>query len=344
MTSKITVLMSSYNSAPTLRDAVDSILAQTHCDFRLVVYDDASTDGSVDILRSYTDPRLDLRIISENRGLTRNLQEGLAEATTPYIARMDADDIALPERLAEQVAYMDAHPDIDVLGTNVFFFDDSGREILGRQPEHHEDIALSLFFGFTMMHPTIMLRRAALVASGFNYDPHFRYSQDFDLWSRMISDHRFANLQKPLLRLREHPNKISRAKWVEQQRFTTEIRTRQIRRVLPDATEGEIEDFAAAARGDIPSSRPGLDQLEVCLMRLIDGNSARKIYDPGKFEEAAAVLFRTICRSMLHRGNVNGARYLRSPLRARASVEPVRARLTFLALCGLAALGIARKP
>jgi hypothetical protein len=339
----VTVLMSSYNSARTLSEAVDSILGQTHRDLRLVVYDDASTDGTADLLRQYDDPRLDARLLAQNRGLTRNLAEGITESQTPYIARMDADDIAMPERLAEQVAYLEAHSDIDVLGTNVIFFDDFGHQAFGRQPEHHDDIVLALFFNFTMMHPTIMMRRTSLQAGDFNYDPHFRYSQDFDLWSRMIPSQRFANLQKPLLQLREHPNKISRAKRTDQQRFTTEIRARQTRCVLPDAVDRDIEVFVAAARGDILKSKNGIACLEDILLKLIDGNAAREIYDSDKFAAAAAVLFRDTCRRMLHQGNANGARYLRSPLRAFAPAEPLRPQVSFLALCGLAALGVRRK-
>lgn len=336
----VTVLMSSYNSAHTLSEAVDSILGQTHRDLRLVVYDDASTDGTAELLRRYDDPRLDVRNLSQNRGLTRNLAEGVAECQTPYIARMDADDIAMPERLAEQVAYLEAHSDIDVLGTNVIFFDDCGRQAFGRQPEHHDDIALALFFNFTMMHPTIMMRRTALLDGDFNYDPHFLYSQDFDLWSRMIPSHRFANLQKPLLQLREHPNKISRARRTDQQRFTTEIRARQALRVLPDLSGKDIELFAAAARGEIPGSKYDLASLEDTLLKLIKGNAAHQVYDPDKFAAAAAVLFRDTCRRMLHLGNTAGARYLRSPLRPVAPDESLRPKVSFLALCGLAALGI----
>lgn len=338
--STVTIIMSAYNSGLTLKQAVDSILAQTHHDFRLVVYDDASTDDTADILRGYDDPRVDARYLTANRGLTRNLALGVAEADTPYIARMDADDIAAPDRLAAQVSYLESHPEIDVLGTNVVFFDDEGHESIGIQPEHHCEIALELFFGFTMMHPTIMMRRSALVAGEFNYDPHFRYSQDFDLWSRMVPHHGFANLQRPLLRLREHPRKVSRAHRSEQQLFTTEIRARQIRRVMPRATDLEIEVFSAAARGDLPMDRTELVRLEEILVRLIAANSDRAVYSVVDFEAAAAGFFRRICRSMLHESRTGGAHYLCSSLRAKAPAEPLRTTLSFLALAGLATLGL----
>lgn len=336
----ITIIMSAYNSSATIGAAVDSLLCQTHENLRLVVYDDASTDGTAELLARYDDPRLDLRLLTENRGLTRNLHEGVAKADTPYIARMDADDIALPDRIARQLAHMQANPDIDVLGTNVIFFDDQGNEVLGRQPEHHDDIAIALFFNFTMMHPTVMMRTSALRKGGWNYDLHFRYSQDFDLWSRMIRTHRFANLQDPLLRLREHPNKISRAKRIDQQRFTSEIRARQILNVLPDATQAEIAIFALAARGDLPQTRDDLLDLEAILLRLIQANTRQSTYPVGKFNAAAADQFHMTCRCLLDQGRHYGTRFLRSPLRPYRTHRSLRSRVGFLARSGMAYLGL----
>jgi len=334
----ITVLMSCYNCETTVGAAVESILTQSYRDFRLVIYDDGSTDGTATALKCYDDPRIDLRLLSENRGLSQNLHEGLIEAETPYIARMDSDDIALPERLADQIEFLESHPSVDVLGTNVLFFTEKGDKFLGIQPEHHEEIAISLFFDFTMLHPTIMMRTSALSERNWNYNPRFIYSQDFDLWSRMIPEHRFYNLQKPLLLLREHPRKISRAKRSKQQRFTTLIRARQIRRVRPDATLNEVLTFSAAARGDLPKNAEALDRLQSCLLRLIEGNEITKVYEPHSFNSAAANLMDEICRQMLRAGKIAGSRYLVSPLRKHAVSHTVKSQLKFAGLCGIALL------
>lgn len=336
----ITILMSVYNSSTTICTAIESLLSQTHENFRLVVYDDASTDGTAEILARYKDPRLDLRLLSKNRGLTRNLHEGVAMADTPYIARMDADDIALPNRIARQIDYMQSNPEIDVLGTNVIFFDDQGNEFLGRQPEHHDEIALALFFNFTMMHPTVVIRTSALRQGPWNYDPYFHYSQDFDLWSRMIWSHRFANLQEPLLRLREHPNKISRAKRADQQRFTDEIRARQILKILPTATPREIAMFALAARGDLPQTSDDLLELEAILLRLIQANTLQLTYPAEKFNAAAADLFHMTCKLLLDHGRRYGMHFLRSPLRRYRSNRSLRTEAGFLARSGMAFFGV----
>lgn len=328
--------MSCFNSEATVGQAVDSVLAQSCTDFRFVIYDDASSDGTAEILKAYKDPRIDLHLLPQNRGLSSNLHEGVAQATTPFIARIDADDIALPERLEEQLCFMQARPEIDVLGSDVYFFSDDDGDVLGRQPEGHDEIAAALFFGFTVLHPTVMLRRSALLQGSWNYNPRFRYSQDFDLWTRMIARHRFANLPKPLMRLRNHSGRISRAKRVRQQRFSTLIRARQILRVLPDAECDEIKALTKAARGDMLQGSSEVEQLESVLLRVIKGNEIRGVYEPQSFRRAAAELFERRCRDMLHAGDAAGRRCVQSPLSAFAPARSFKSQVKLLALCVLA--------
>ena len=188
------------------------------------------------------------------------------------------------------------------------------------------------------------MRRSALVSGQFNYDTDFRYSQDFDLWTRMIPTLRFANLQKPLLRLREHPLKVSRAKQTEQQKFTNVIRERQINRLLTKVSDSELNVFAFAARGEFSECGEDLGVLESLLLQLIEANELRRIYPPVKFGSAAGSFFRDACRASLRSGQIGGARYLRSPLRFQAPPQSLRQRVTLLGLLGLALTGITRRP
>ena len=113
----VTVAIPMYNAAPHLRECLDSVLAQTFRDFELLIVDDGSTDDSVDIVRSYTDPRI--RLLLNRHDYIGSLNLLLCEARGKYIARMDADDVMVPQRLALQFAYMEAHPDVDLLGGNM---------------------------------------------------------------------------------------------------------------------------------------------------------------------------------------------------------------------------------
>ena len=118
MSASITVLMSVYNGLPYLSKAIDSILGQTYPDFEFLIIDDQSTDGSAEILDHYARQDKRIRIIKneQNRGLGYNLALGVETATTPWIARMDADDIAIADRLALQMSYLEQHPEVDILG------------------------------------------------------------------------------------------------------------------------------------------------------------------------------------------------------------------------------------
>jgi len=114
--SRLTVLLPVYNGMPYLPEAVDSVLAQTFADFRLLVLDDGSTDGTAAYLGGIDDPRVDV-VHQENRGLGATLNRGIGLCETEYLARMDADDVACPDRLKLQVDYMERHPAVAMLGT-----------------------------------------------------------------------------------------------------------------------------------------------------------------------------------------------------------------------------------
>src|SRR5688572_27419114 len=157
----VTVLLPTYNAAGWLESAVDSVLNQTLRDIEVVVMDDGSTDATSGILARYTDARL--RIIrDDNRGLVAVLNRGIELANGRYIARMDADDIACPTRLATQVAFLDAHRAVGICGTwfRVHTLDKRPSHV--RTPKHHDEIAATLFFRSAFGHPTVMFRRSFL--------------------------------------------------------------------------------------------------------------------------------------------------------------------------------------
>lgn len=215
---KVSVLLPVYNARDHLREAVDSILAQTFTDFELLAHDDGSTDGSLAILEAYArrDPRV--RVGSApNAGITATLNRLIAAARGPYLARMDADDICLPDRFAAQVAYLDAHPDIAVLGTDWLTIDDAGRPFrYFHIPRTHEELDARHLRGHcTIMHPTVMMRRDVVARAG-GYDERFRSAQDLDLWLRLGERGKIANLPRVLLEYRVHANSISATRQQEQ--------------------------------------------------------------------------------------------------------------------------------
>lgn len=204
---KISVVMAAFNAEKYLSEAVDSILAQTYGDFELIVIDDKSTDGSGQILRDYA--RRDSRVVvlsnPENMGLTKSLNKGLAIAKGEYIARMDADDISVPDRFAKQVDFLDRNPDYSFVSCIGRYIDENGQtEQLRLFPETNEEIYDMMPKVDAVMHPGVMFRRADIAAIG-NYCEDFRVVQDYDLWFRgMAAGYKFYNIQEPLVLFRRN--------------------------------------------------------------------------------------------------------------------------------------------
>lgn len=312
--SRVTVLLSVFNGAEFIADAIQSILDQTYSDFTFVIYDDGSTDDTLRIIKGFGDPRIELRANAVNQGLAANLADGVRRAQGDFIARMDADDVAFRDRFERQIAFLDANPSVDVLGTSVVFFSGAS-ETIGIQPRDHCDIAISLFFNFTMMHPTVVLRTVALRASDFNYDPAFNGAEDFDLWARMIRSRRFHNLQVPLLRMREHGDKVSVAKREEVRRVANKVRARQLLELGVSLEPQDAKIFFGAAWADPVDTAADLARLEKVLLRIIEANKWARVFDQPKLENYAASFFRESCRQALMRGNASGAAFWRSELR-----------------------------
>ncbi len=216
----ISVIMPVYNADRYVAKAVESILAQTFTDFEFLIIDDGSSDRSRSILQHYAarDPRI--RLISRpNTGYVVALNEMLAKATGKYIARMDADDIALPERFAKQVAFLEANPEFVCVGGAYQVIDDCDRLLLhhlSMPTEDEENQRLSLGGHTTICHPCAMFRRAAIAQVG-DYDPDLMPTEDLDLWLRLGEVGKLANLDEPVLKYRFHNGSVSEQKQMLQQ-------------------------------------------------------------------------------------------------------------------------------
>lgn len=207
----VTVLLPVHNAAPWLQQAVESILGQTLGDLELLAIDDGSTDNSLEILRSCTDPRLRVLSHTRNLGLVATLNEGLDLARGRFIARMDADDSMLPDRLALQLACLEEHADLAAVAGHVEFINADG-EITGswdtdRATPDEASVRAMLPRTNCLAHPTIMFRRSAL--GGLRYNPKQHGAEDWDLWLRMLSRGlRIGKLPRVVLHYRMHPGSI----------------------------------------------------------------------------------------------------------------------------------------
>lgn len=201
----ITVLMAVYNGMPYLPLAIESILNQTYTDFEFLIINDCSSDNSRDVILSYGDPRIRLIDNQENINQTKSLNRGLKHTKTDLVARMDADDVSQPHRLGIQVEYLRKHPEVAAVGTNLRFIDHAGRVNGEFQfPEH--DIALRWLqlFECPISCGAVMFRKNVVWDKLGGFDPSVRFSQDWELWSRMPRESKLANLPELLVDVRKH--------------------------------------------------------------------------------------------------------------------------------------------
>jgi len=215
--------MGVWNGAPQVGEAVQSVLTQTAADLELIVVDDESSDATPAILKSFRDPRL--RVTRRSRGgLTSALNAALALARAPLLARLDADDVALPQRLERQLEYLKRHPEVGLLGTAARETDAAGREVaVLRPPTDDALIRRALIRRNPFVHSSIVMRRAAVDLAG-GYDEAFPVAQDYDLWMRMSRVTRMANLSDLLVIRRLLPGRVTTAR--EGERFKAEARIR----------------------------------------------------------------------------------------------------------------------
>ena len=205
--------MSAFNSEKFLEQALKSLLSQSFNDFELILVDDASTDRTAKIIKSYA--QLDSRILpiynQRNLGLTKNLNRAIDLSQGIYIARMDADDIALASRFEIQVNYLDTHRHVDILGSAAIDIDERGNELqLRKSPELHEQIIGLLPKANPMTHSTVMFRKDRLAQIAY-YNESYRTTQDYEMWFRAAGiGLRFHNLQNVLLNYRMDNNYYKR--------------------------------------------------------------------------------------------------------------------------------------
>jgi glycosyltransferase involved in cell wall biosynthesis len=223
----VTIVMPVFNAGKYLKQSIGSILGQTFREFIFMIIDDGSTDNSVEIINSYKDPRIKLIRNKENIGLVNSLNNSIDLTSTEYYARMDADDIAVPERLAVQIDFMKHHPEVGVCGGKFEIF--GNENVIPEIPLKDGEIKASLLFGCQILHPSVMIRTELLKKNNmkfgvpFAYDDEFGHKllelEDFALWHKLKGITHFENIDQVLIEYR-----------MEGQNFTTQKQDRILER------------------------------------------------------------------------------------------------------------------
>jgi glycosyltransferase involved in cell wall biosynthesis len=199
---KVSIVMAAFNEERDIGRALDSILAQTFVDWELIVVDDGSTDATAAIVQRYVEKDSRIRLVSNgtNLQLSASLNKGIGMARADLIARADADDINLPERLAKQYRYMESHPETDVLGTGAYLLDATGSRVSSfSYPLTHTELMTLPFLKIQFFHPSVMMRRRFFEMAGL-YDPRYPNAEDKEMWLRgLAAGCCYSNLPEPLI-------------------------------------------------------------------------------------------------------------------------------------------------
>ena len=230
----VSVILAAHDAERYLPAALESVLRQSERDLELLVVDDGSRDGTPDILAGTADPRLVVLRNDDRQGLAASLNRALERARGRYIARLDADDVALPQRLERQLAALRADRGPAIVGSAILEIDPSGRP--GRfhpMPAGPTAVRWHALFSSPFFHPSILLDRERLDPRQLRYDPDFEESEDFDLWSRLLASADGDNLGEALVLYRRHAQQATHRRRELQRSFQLEIALRQIHAVAP---------------------------------------------------------------------------------------------------------------
>ena len=287
---QVTVFIPVYNRAAFVRGAIESTLGQTFQDFELLIVDDGSTDRSIEIVRSYQDPRIRLVENAGNLGLpvTRNL--GLELARGEYIALLDSDDVSLPDRLARQVEFLDDNPSYAEVGAWSQRMDESGQPLrrVKIQPTSAEQVRATLLFRCPLKNRSVMGRTAMMRKLGYRSD--FTRCQDYDLHARLAEHHDIGNIPEVLVLGRTHPNQWTGATAELGKTMKMRIMSERLQTLGIDPTEDELRrHFLLCNRRDSESDpkidADYLDWSQTWLQRLRDANLKTKQYKPRDFDQ-----------------------------------------------------------
>lgn len=204
---KVSIILPFYNAELFLQEACQSIINQTFKDWVLIAINDGSSDSSEEIVRSFGDDRINLISNSSNIGLVASLNKGLALSNGEYVARMDADDISLPNRLTDQVNFLDYHSDLIGCGSQIQLIDAFGSDIDSpKYPTRPSDLKAAFMYSNPIAHPTILIRTAIIrQVGGYKMQMHYENCsvEDYDLWTRLASlGYKLANLPEVHLKYR----------------------------------------------------------------------------------------------------------------------------------------------
>ena len=260
-----------YNASNFLKDAIDSILCQTYTNFEFLIINDGSTDKSEEIIQSYTDPRIKYVKNETNMKLIASLNKGIELTQGKYIVRMDADDISLPTRIEEQVAFMEGNPNVAICGSWFESFGDKSGIL--KYSTNFEEIKYNMLYQCHICHPSTVWRTNVIKSFDKKFDPAFIHAEDYEFFTRINYDHSIANIDKVLLKYRIHSNSVSHQHKMIQESNSLIIKKRLFEKLGYRITEDQLDSFTKLNYHDYNNINHKPEAIQDLLEGLIKANN-----------------------------------------------------------------------
>ncbi len=236
----VTIVLPVYNGEKYLQETINSVLKQTFSDFDFLILDDVSTDKSVEVIKSFSDPRIKFVRNETNLGSVGTPEKGMEMSNTKYIARIDQDDIWLPSKLEKQIKIMEADDSVGICGTSIELFGDrSGIKIF---PVTTEPLKVGFLFFCMMSHPSVVFRKSFLEMTRIQYNKDYRLADDYKMWIDCIDLTQIYNIPEPLTKYRQHNEQICSPANAEKQAIVTrKVQLEVLKKIYPNVLPKEQE-------------------------------------------------------------------------------------------------------
>lgn len=267
----ISVVMPVYNAESFLNEAIESILNQTFGDFEFIIINNASTDNSKKIIHSYSDPRIKYIENDVNMGLVYSLNKGIDSSSGKYIARMDADDISMPERFFKQVNFLEQNASVGICGS---WFENFGNITgISQYPADENTIRFKMLYQLPVLHPSVLIRKNILDKYGLKYNSNFKQGEDYDLFVRIAEVSNIANIPEVLIKYRQHTASIKSINNSVFAEFKNKTISNQFNNMGIEISDSEIALFSKLCYADFNFSKEDMILTESLLLRIIAANN-----------------------------------------------------------------------
>lgn len=329
----VTVLMPVYNGERYLADTMHSILSQSYRDFEFLIVDDGSTDQSLAIVESFNDPRIRIVQNPERMKLSGALNRGIQESTGAYIARMDGDDIALPDRLGKQVEFLDTHAEIGLCGTWFKRFG-AGAETVDKPFGKSDQVKAYTLFDCPFAHPTVMFRKEWFARHKLQYDGSYYPTEDYELWGRALDCFPGANLPEVLLHYRVHADSMTCSDWQDMDGKAALIAGQQLKKLGLEVSGDELRFHRNLGRGQsyAAGDMSEVHRAETWLLKLEQANMERHWLHESAFREVMALVWFRLCMHAVPLGLPVLRSYSSSRLRRQDAAKNQRTALLALSI------------